>query len=346
MSVSEYAYGVARLRAKRAFMLKPDDYEALLRAPTIHQALTHLRSVSDLAREIPQTESPHDIERHLLNKFAEIFQVLIKTLKGNSRAFLETTFNKYEYETLKALLKAKFLGLSEGEISLVAPPLGRYSGPLYASLLSTKGVDQAIDLIPDVELKLPLKEASKQAEALKNPLPFETAVDNLLFTKLWKLAGKLKMIDRKWVAHLLGVEADIKNILVLVRGKALGLQPSVIEKMLLPFCYKLPFNLKDLTSQSLASILQVLSSTYYGKALSSLAKDAIEIERALQSLWVKENETVFLHYPFTLGLFYAYINLKYVELKDVRAILLSKLAELPPQKVASLIIRHREKITV
>lgn len=346
MGVSEYAYGIARLRAKRTFMLKPEDYETLLRAPTIHQALTHLRSVSDLAREIPQTEAPHDIERHLLNKFAEIFQVLIKTLKGNSRAFLEATFNKYEYETLKALLKTKFLGLPEDEISLIAPPLGRYSGPLYTSLLSARSVDQAIDMIPDVELKLPLKEASKQADALKNPLPIETAIDNLLFTNLWKLTDKLKMIDRRWVVHLLGVEVDIKNILVLVRGKALGLQPSVIEKMLLPFNYKLPFNLKDLTSQSLASILQVLSSTYYGKAISSLAKEAIEIERTLQSLWVKENESVFLHYPFTLGLFYAYINLKYVELRDIRAILLSKLAELPPHKVASLIVRHREKITI
>ncbi|MEM0217899.1 MAG: V-type ATPase subunit, partial [Candidatus Nezhaarchaeales archaeon] len=87
------------------------------------------------------------------------------------------------------------------------------------------------------------------------------------------------------------------------------------------------------------------AATYYGRAISPLAKDVTEIERSLQLLWVKENEVVFLHYPFTLSVFYAFANLKYAELKDVRAILLSKLVELPPQRVLPLIMRHREKLS-
>jgi vacuolar-type H+-ATPase subunit C/Vma6 len=346
MSASKYAYSIARVRAKRAFMLKPEDYEALLRAPSIYQALAHLRSVSDFGKDIPQTEDMYEIEKHLANKFVEILRTLIESVReGSARVFLKLVLAKYEYETLKALLKAKFLRVPESEAILMAPPLGRYGGVLYTSLLSAKDVDQAIDLVPEVELKPILREALREAETLKNPLPIEVAIDRWLYTRLWGLASKLRGDDKKWTKHLLGIEIDIKNVLALVRGKVLGLQPSVIEKAWLPLCYKLPLDLKSLASQPFSSILQALATSYYGKAVSPLAKDAIEVERALEILWVKENEDVFLHYPFTLGLVYAYANLKYVELKDVRAILFSKLMNLPPQGALALITRHKEKLS-
>jgi len=344
--VSKYAYSIVRVRAKKAFMLKPEDYEALLRASNIHQALAHLRSTSDFGEDIPQTEDMYEIEKHLVNRFVEILRALIKSVKEEvARAFLELALTKYEYETLKALLKAKFLGVPESEAMLMALPLGRYTGALYASLLSAKNVDEAIDLVPETELKPVLKEALREAEALKSPLPMEVAIDKWLYTRLWELAEKLRGDDKKWAKHLLGIEIDIKNMLVLVRGKVLGLQPSFIEKVWLPLCYKLSLDAKGLASQPLSSILQAIATSYYGKAVSPLARDAVEVERALETLWVKENEDVFLHYPFTLGLVYAYANLKYMELKDIRALLLSKLMNLPPQKTLALITRHREKLS-
>jgi vacuolar-type H+-ATPase subunit C/Vma6 len=347
VSASKYAYSIARVRAKRAFMLKPEDYEALLRAPNIHQALAHLRSISDFGRDIPQTEDVYEIEKHLANRFVEILRPLIESVtEGPARDFLGLVLAKYEYETLKALLKAKFLGIPESEVVLMAPPLGRYSGALYTSLLSAKNVDQAIDLVPEAELRLTLREALREAGTLKSPLPIEATVDRWLYTRLWGLAAKLRGDDKKWAKHLLGIEVDIKNVLVLVRGKFLGLQPSIIEKAWLPLCYKLPLDLKSLASQPISSILQAIATSYYGKAVSPLARDAMEVERALEMLWIKENEDVFLHYPFTLGLVYAYANLKYVELKDVRALLLSKLMNLPPQKALTLITRYRERLSI
>ena len=345
MSASKYAYGVARVRAKRAFMLKPEDYEALLRAPNIHQALSHLRSVSDLGTDIPQTEDMYEIEKYLTNRFVEILRTLTKSVEEKTaRAFLERVLMKYEYETLKALLKAKFLEVPESEATLMALPLGRYSGALYTSLLSAKNIDQAIDLVPEAELKVILKEASREARSLKSPLPIEVTIDKWLYTQLYELTERLKGDDKKWAKHLLGIEIDVKNILVLVRGKVLGLQPSVIEKMWLPLCYKLSFDVKSLATQPLSSILQAIAAGYYGKAVSPLTRDVVEVEKGLETLWVKENEKVFLHYPFTLGLIYAYANLKYAELKDMRALLFSKIMNLPPQKVLTLITRHREKL--
>jgi len=346
MSASKYAYSIARVRAKRAIMLKPEDYEALIKAPNIHQALTHLRSVSDFGKDIPQTEDVYEIEKHLTNRFVEILRALVESVGEKvARDFLELALAKYEYETLKALLKAKFLGVPESEAVLMALPLGRYSGALYTSLLSAKNVEQAIDLVPEAELKLVLREALREAETLKSPLPIEVAIDKWLYTQLYGLIDKLKGDDKKWAQHLMGIEIDAKNISILVRGKVLGLQPPIIEKMWLPHCYKLSLDVKSLAAQPLSSILQAIATSYYGKAVSPLARDAVEVERALEILWVKENEKVFSHYPFTLGLIYAYANLKYVELKDVRALLFSKIMNLPPQKVLALVTRYREKLS-
>jgi len=343
VSASKYAYGVARIRAKKAFMLKPEDYEAALRAPTFYQAMAHLQSVSDLVRNIPQTNDPQELERYMFHRFVEILHSIARTVSGDARAFLETAFSKYEYETLKAILKAKFLGLSEDEILAMAPPIGKYSGSLYTSLVSARGIEQAIDLIPNTKLKVIIREALKQAEDLKSPIPIESAIDRWLYMQLWRLARKLQKDDYKWASHLLGVEADIKNILVLVRGKELNLQPAALDKMWLPITYKLQLDLRSLSSQPLAAILQALASTYYGKTISPLAKNSREVERSLQLLWLRENEAVFLHYPFTLGSIYAYANLKYFELKDIRTILLSKLAGIPAEKITPLIIRFAER---
>ena len=346
LSASRYAYGAARVRAKKAFMLKLEDYEAMLRAPTFYQALAHLQSVSDLARDIPQTTDPIELERFLFNRFMEILQSTARMASGEARAFLELAFSKYEYETLKTILKAKFLGLLEDETSLMAPPIGRISGSLYTSLISARSIEHAIDLIPNAELKPIIRESLKQAEELKSPVPIEVAIDRWLYERLWKWARRLQGDDYKWATHFVGLEIDIKNILTLVRGKELNLQASALDKMWLPLAYRLNIDLRGLTSQPLPAILQALSATYYGKAISPLAKSSKEIEKGLQILWLRENESAFTHYPFTLGSLYAYANLKYLEVKDIRTILMSKIMGLPPDKIAPMIIRFSEKLSV
>ncbi|MDI9619942.1 MAG: V-type ATPase subunit [Candidatus Nezhaarchaeota archaeon] len=345
MKASEYAYGVARVRAKRAFMLKVEDYEALLRAPAFHQALAQLQPVSDLARDAPQTSDPRGLERHLSDRFLEILRSVSKTVKGDARLFLEAAFSKYEYETLKALLKAKFMGLSEEETWSIAPPMGIFSGPLYSSMVSARGVEQAVELIPQGELKAVVKEALKDAAELKTPLPLETRLDKWFYLKLWGLAKKLRGSDGEWATHLVGVEVDVKNIMVLLRGKELNLQPAALDGMFLPISYKLQLDLSSLAPQPLPAVLQALYPTYYGAAVSPLAKDSREVERNLQILWVNENESVFLHYPFTVGSIYAYANLKHLELKDLRALLLSKLLGVPAERVAPLMVRFAERLS-
>ncbi|MCS7140134.1 MAG: V-type ATPase subunit [Candidatus Nezhaarchaeota archaeon] len=346
MNTSSYAYSTARIRAKRAFILRLEDYEVLLRAPTIQQVVAHLRSVSDIAREIPPTTDPQEIERYLLSHFIETLHSIAKMVGGDARTFLETAFSKFEYETLKAILKAKFLGLPENEIPAMAPPVGEYSGSLYASLVSARGTEQAIDMIPNPELRILVKEAVRQAENIKSPIPIDVIIDKWLYTRLWKLRRRLQGYDYKWTTHLTGIEIDITNIMVAIRCKELSLQPTALDKLWIPITYRLTVDIKSLISQPFAAMLQTLSSTYYGRAISPLAKSAKEVEKTLKTLWLRENEAVFLHYPFTVGVIYAYANIKYLELKDIRAILLSKIGGMPVERVIPMIIRFSEKLSI
>ncbi|RLF21151.1 MAG: hypothetical protein DRJ68_04120 [Thermoprotei archaeon] len=345
MSASKYAYGVARIRAKRAFMLKAEDYEAVLRAPTLHQAVAHIQSVSDIGRKLPQTTDVYELEKTLLTSFVELLESISKTVGGDAGNFLKSYFSRFEHETLKSILKGKYLGLLEEEVSLAAIPLGTYSGSLYSSMLSARSVEQAVDLIPNLELKALLREALKQAEDLKSPIPLESAVDRWLYDSLWRQAKRLGGEDGRWARHLTGLDVDIKNIMVLIRGKELNLQPSALEKLWIPISYRLNVDLKGLASQPLAGILQALSATYYGEAISPLAKGAVEVEKSLNMLWLRENEKAFLHYPFTLGSLLAFANVKYVELKDIRAMLISKALSIPASTTLQLITRFSERLS-
>ncbi len=332
----QYAYALARVYAKRSYMLKPADYEAMAKAISYHQALRHL-STTFYAKYVAGTEELPDVERGLALSYNELFDEVSRFVSGKPRAFLELVKYRHELEVLKALLRAKFAEVPKNEALRNVVPLGKFNQEFCEKLLGARDVTTAISLIQDEALRSTLLSALKEAEELKNPYPIEVAVDKYVYQLLGKTSGELGGLDREWIKKLLGEEVDTKNLMICLRLKSMGVKDPQIY--LLPYKYR--FTVERAT--------RVMAAPTVGEALAAV-RDLIgevkytslsDVEGYLLKRLASINASVFLHYGFHLGLLFALLNLKFFELRNLKALLIGKSEGLPGEEILSRLILHQ-----
>jgi len=333
---SQYAYALARVYAKRSYMLKPADYEAMAKAVSYHQALRYL-STTSYAKYVAGAEELTDVERGLALSYNELFNEVSRFVSGRPRAFLELVRYRHELEVLKSLLRAKFADVPRDEALRNVVPFGRFNQEFCEKLLRARDVATAISLIQDEALRGSLSAALKEAEELRNPCPIEVAIDKHAYQLLGRASDELRGLDRDWVRRLLCGEVDAKNLMICLRLKLIGVKD--------PKAYLLPYGHRFTVERA----ARVMAAPTIGEALA-LVRDLVgevkytslsDVEGHLLRRLASMNSSVFLHYGFHLGLPFALLNLKFFELRDIKALLIGKSEGLPGEEILSRLILHR-----
>ena len=331
----EYAYALARVYAKRSFMLRRSDYEAMAKAVSYHQALRHL-AATPYAKYIGEAEAIADVERGLAKSYEDLFSEVVRLASGKPRAFLEAVKYRHELEALKAVLRAKFAGLTREEALRNIVPIGRVTQELCERMLGARDVASAIAMVWDEALRSSLLSALEEAEDLRNPYPIELAVDRHAYQVLGRACEELKGMDRDWARRLLGEEVDAKNVVACLRLKSMGIKDY--QAYLLP--YKLRFTVERAS--------RLMAAPTIGEAVAMVrdivgevkASTVPEVEAHLARRLASINSSVFLHYGFHVGLIYALLNLKFFELRDLKALLIGKSEGLSAEEILSRLVLY------
>ena len=296
------------------------------------------------------------IENVLLKNYIKTFEVIKDYSPKKIRFLLSAILKKFEINNIKAILRAKWAGINVNEAMKFITPFGNMDEIRCKSIF--ENAESAIDVIEhlsDLEYGPMLKEELHnhcEAESLQ---VIETILNNYVYKEIFKAVGKLKGRDKKIAETVLGIESDSKNIMIILRSISLKIPKEQIKRYLLPTSQI--FNEKELEKaieandiqSSLESLLitaQLRNARDYRYMLTELLREykafpSLSIlETALDRSLLKTSLRMLKRYTpyFNIGLILAFLNAKWFEVRNLRAVLRGAEGNLQPEQIRKLLI--------
>jgi vacuolar-type H+-ATPase subunit C/Vma6 len=197
-----------------------------------------------------------------------------------------------------------------------------------------------------------MQRAIIESKTSDNLLPIESALDQFVYKKIRKEVEKLKGSDKLIAKNVLGIEVETKNIKIILRGQSKGIPKDAIKKYILP-----SFFISDQTLSKLLETSDVKTLMKYLLASNEVASNPIiirifsqiqekhglpltDLEKILEKaslLASLEMQKKYLKY-YNLSYVLVLLNLKWIEIKNLRRVIVGSKRKIDPSNIKSLLI--------
>jgi ATP synthase A1 C subunit len=322
----------------------------------IYSILARTSYQIELSR-IPSTQiNAASIQNALLKNYIRMCGEIEEHSPKDISYLLSTILMKFEADNIKAILRAKSVGISVDEAMKFIVPTGRMDERRCRSVLdNSKHVRDVIELLSDLDYTDSLKEVLEDYEETGNLLLIEASLARSIYKQIYKAIGKVKGRDGKIAQTVLGLEIDSINIRVILRGKSLGIAEDQIRYYLLPASgiigkkeLEIAVKAKDIPSsiESLFTIARYNAVRDYQYMLTALLEEYEDsqslsrLEIVLDRSLLKTSLRMLQRYTpyFNIGLILAFLNAKWFEVKNLSVIVRGVEAKIPPDRIESLLI--------
>lgn len=346
---------VAKLR-----LIEPRDLVGLA-GRSLHDVCLMLAKTSYQAEisEIPAKQlSSVSLENAFLKNFVRTCKEIMEHSPKDIGFLLSTILMKFEANNVKAILRAKGAELSVDDAMGYIVPVGRLDEARCRKILGSKSVIDVVESLLDLEYGSVLKEALGEYEETGVFPLLEAALDEYVYGEIWRAAGKLKGLDKKIARTVLGIEIDSINVKVIMRCKAMGISEDQIRRYLMPISEV--FGEKELEDAVRAEDMKSSIESLMAAARLAMARDyqyiltdikrgyeaspsLSRLEMVLDRGLLKTSLRMLKRYTpfFNVGLVLAFLNLKWFEVKNLRAIFRGVEDKIPLDKVRKLLILLR-----
>ncbi len=247
--VADYAAISARVRAKYAELLTPQDIVRLSEAPDFLSLFTLLKSTAYgpyLEGLKDKDINPRRVIIQIKRKLADAYNSVIQMAPVQTRPLLKQLYRYYEISNLKAILRAIVtVSTWNTETALwdrvrdVLFPMGSTSVLPAQAMVESGSVATAIDLLHGTPYEDTLSFAMKRYSSEQNLFPIEVALDLAYWRRLWSEAQKLTGQDREHSVRIIGSLLDMNNLMWAIRYRVYHkLSEEEIINYTLPFGYR------------------------------------------------------------------------------------------------------------
>jgi V/A-type H+-transporting ATPase subunit C len=358
MSAWKYKKVMPRVLVSKLRLIPTKEIVDLTGSPLdrIHAYLlktSYQREISELS---PQQLTSISIEEALLKNFLRTIEEIALASPRDIRNVLNRVLMKFEAGALKAILRAKSAGLEFDEAMRYILPAGRLSASRSAEIVrNSRSVRDVIENISDMEYGAVLKEALPEYDNTGALLPLETAIDRYAYDRIMAATRKLRGRDRKIAGTVLGLEIDSMNIRVILRFKETGISEDWAVRHLLPvsdvfshevLCEALRAGEVELAIERLMEAAKFNLARDYQLLLEELMREyqahrsLSRLESVLDRGLLKVNLRMLKRYTpfFNIGLILAFLNLKWFEMRNLRAIVRASDEKIPSETTGRLLI--------
>lgn len=312
---------------------------------------------AEISRIMGKGLSSNFLEDALLQNFVKTCEELVGISPKGIRLLLSSFLLKFEVGCVKSLLRAKKAGLTLEEAMKYILPTGKLDEPRCTRTFeNSRNVVDVVESLHDLEYGQSLEEAFAVYEEKKSFYLLEVALDRYVYSKIWWASEKLSGLDKKIAKTIIGLEIDSANIKTILRCKVMGISEKQIKQYLIPVSEVL--GEKELDEILLESSVQSIINSFIRFAKRASARDHLyiyteiqeskvtiltEIERMLDRGLVEACLRMLKRYTsyFNIGLILAFVNLKWFEVRNLRAIVRGTDAGIPPGQVKKMLILPR-----
>ncbi|MGQ9719982.1 MAG: V-type ATPase subunit [Candidatus Jordarchaeum sp.] len=349
LSSGHYASINAKVRALKSRMLTIGDYEKLVQAADIDEAVRLLNATSYgevLARaDLRFPLDTIEVDRVLSEELNKTLDLVVSSSPYNVRSYLKPYQKKLYYDNLILVINAVHFKTPAQTVLQYLIPLSPKEMDEYKNLLNMQTVYQVIDLVKEPQTKQILQDTIPEYESIKSPIVFEAALERSVYKTLWNKIVTLNATDRRYAQKLIGTKIDLMNILIIMRAKTQRLQPQTIENLILPTFYRAENSIIDsIAARDIEEVLNILLVSEY-KYLAHMAKEAYgenkstsAIEHAFEEYSTQLAYTLMVGDPFHIGVPIAFLDLKKNEIRNIKIILFGKVEKVEPRVIRDLLI--------
>ena len=319
----------------------------------IRNALVETSYRDEILNVLPQETNSNSLEEAILENYAQTMKKLIQFSSGDLKKLLLVFVRKIETSNIKSLLRAKKVDISLDEAIKNIIPIGILSKDRCREILSTsKTIQDVVEHLFDTEYGVIIQSVLTEIKNSNSFLPIELALDQAIYNEIYKVVKKLKGLDKKIAKNVMGIEIDSINIKIILRGKSRNIPKEVIKKYLLPsfFIRKKTF-LKGLEKSDAKGLIEFLMSTknvannpYYGNIFGQILEknnlSIAQIEHYLEKASLRVSLDIqkkYLKY-YNASSILVFLNLKRIEIKNLRCIIVGSKRKVQSSEVKSLLI--------
>ena len=330
--VAGYAAISARVRAKSAELLTPQDMVRLSEAPDFASLFTALKATPYgryLENLKDQDVAPRRVILEAKRRLAESFDSVVQMAPVETRPLIKQLFRYFEVGNLKAVLRALvtvFTGDTESSlwdrVRDVLFPLGAASSLPARAMVESGSLSNAVELLHGTPYEEAMSFAMKRYSSEQNLFPIEVALDLNYWRRLWAEATKLTGQDRQYGVKIIGALLDMNNLMWAIRYKVYyKLSEEEVINYTLPFGYRVhDSDLRAIAAG--ADIASVISRIYPSiPGVSELLEDPQtglpKLEVLLKRELLKQCLAAFVGSPFHIGLPLAFLVMSELEVEDL-----------------------------
>jgi V/A-type H+/Na+-transporting ATPase subunit C len=352
--VADYAAISARVRAKYADLLTPQQILQLSEAPDFQSLFNSLKSTAyepylDGLKD--KDINPRRVVIQIKKKLADSYYSVIQMAPVQTRPLVKQLYRYFEIGNLKAILRAIVTvstwntetGLWD-RVRDVLFPLGSNTVLPAQAMVESGSVAAAVDLLHGTPYEEALSFAMKRYSAEQNLFPIEVALDLSYWRRLWSEAQKLTGSDREHSVRIVGSLLDMNNLMWAIRYRVYHkLSEEEVINYTLPFGYRV----KDADIRAIAAgadIASVITRLYPGipdlNALLENPQSGLpKLEVLLKQRIMKECLAAFLGSPFHIGIPLAFLVMSDFEVQDLIVLIEAKSSELPEDEYRPFLLK-------
>jgi len=344
--------------ATKLALIKPDDMTDLVGRSLnyTYSMLTKTPYHPELTAIPAEKINSLSLETAFLKNFIGTCTKIIEWSPKGIRFLLSVVLKKLEVDNIKTLLRAKVADISVDEAIEYITPVGRMDEAMCRKILGkSSNVNDVVELLLNLEYGLVLMDVLREYEKTGVLFLLEFALDRYVYGELWRAAEKLKGLDKKIAKTVIGIEIASVNIKVILRCKAMGFSEDTIRRYLIPISGV--FDGKELEEAIKVTDIEAVIKKLPGISKLSLTRDyqymltdiqreyeasrsLPRLETALDKSLLKTNLRMLKRYTpfFNIGLVLAFLNLKWFEVRNLRAIVKGIENGVPSSKIKKLLI--------
>ncbi len=219
-SVAHYAYACTRVRSRKKFLIKPEEYTRLAEMDSTSVARfigesQYKKEIETLSSELSGTEL---IEMATYLNLATTYQHIMTYCKGEAVTILEIYLSELDMKNLKTILRGVFHRAEAKEIRRNLIPGGRFIERYGERLLSANDVREVVGSLKGSIYYAPLSKVLEKNPEVNTLIFLEDALDIAYYSYLLdslKGKGTSTELFRVFIAR----EIDMKNLITLMQVK-------------------------------------------------------------------------------------------------------------------------------
>lgn len=234
-TIGNCAYAVARVKTRKRFLLKREDYVRMLGMEP--SAIARFMGESQYAKDVHEFGLKFSgadlIEYAVYAHLARSYSEVLGFCQGDLKVKVGEYMRRWDVYNIKTAMRGKLYGEDPAKLSLSFVPAGVLKKECLKTMASCESVDEIIEDLKWTDYHGPLIEERGRMESVRSLEKLENALDRHYYSTLLRRITGRSRADAAYLAFLRR-EIDIINIRNILSLKRDGLGSQAMGEYILP----------------------------------------------------------------------------------------------------------------